>query len=295
MVNVRTKKFPDFFKVYVPEHSSERLHIPDAFVTCLVAAGVVLEKAILRSQTGKIWQVKVNTDCSRAYFHGGWKKFVKDLSLEFGDFLTFRYVKNSLFDFKIFGKSGCEESTRTDCVKNKVRLEEVGDVSMSMEEETGDGHGYKNVSYTEEEEEESDFGDDNADDELEESEHDMLGKEEDEEEEVELRSFVQAKNPTFVVEFAPGRRNELFIKTKLIKDFNLKLEEEISFLDPIGRSWPGKVKKWKDGRTVISGWRAVTEHNFMDEHDRCVCEILLPREGRVKNVRVIKVHIIRGR
>lgn len=48
-------------------------------------------------------------DAGHLFFHKGWQDFVKDNSLEAGEFLVFRYDGNSGFDVQIFGKSGCEK------------------------------------------------------------------------------------------------------------------------------------------------------------------------------------------
>lgn len=48
-------------------------------------------------------------DVGHLFFHKGWQEFVKDNSLEAGEFLVFRYDGNLGFDVQIFGKSGCEK------------------------------------------------------------------------------------------------------------------------------------------------------------------------------------------
>lgn len=41
----------------------------------------------------------------------GWKSFVSDHSIEFGDFLVFKHAGKSHFIVQIFGQSGCEKQS----------------------------------------------------------------------------------------------------------------------------------------------------------------------------------------
>ncbi|XP_057965090.1 B3 domain-containing transcription factor VRN1 isoform X2 [Malania oleifera] len=109
---VKKKKTPSknclsFFKVYIPAHSSERLHIPEGFIANL--NGVLPNKTILRDHLGRLWHVEVAIIENVIYFQKGWQRFVKDNTLELGDFLLFRYNGDYIFDFKILGKNGCEK------------------------------------------------------------------------------------------------------------------------------------------------------------------------------------------
>ena len=46
------------------------------------------------------------------FFRSGWQEFVKDNSLELGDFLIFKYVGKSTFNVKIYGRNACEKDRK---------------------------------------------------------------------------------------------------------------------------------------------------------------------------------------
>ena len=46
------------------------------------------------------------------FFRSGWQEFVKDNSLELGDFLVFKYVGKSTFNVKIYGRNACEKGKK---------------------------------------------------------------------------------------------------------------------------------------------------------------------------------------
>ncbi|XP_038682300.1 B3 domain-containing protein At5g18000-like [Tripterygium wilfordii] len=129
------EKFPRFFKIYLQEHSCERMQIPSAFVARIDRN--FPENVILRSSRGRIWLVKVIKVENDVFFEKGWKEFVKDNSIEHKDFLEFKYNGGSMFDFTLFGNSQCE--------KKEEEVEE--------EEEEDCDHDY---DYDGEEEEEED-------------------------------------------------------------------------------------------------------------------------------------------
>ncbi|KAJ8530126.1 hypothetical protein K7X08_036961 [Anisodus acutangulus] len=56
-----------------------------------------------------MWPIRVAKTGRVFYFEYGWEKFIEDNTLEIGDFLVFDYDGNVVFDFKLFGKNGCEK------------------------------------------------------------------------------------------------------------------------------------------------------------------------------------------
>ncbi|KAF9616619.1 hypothetical protein IFM89_030788 [Coptis chinensis] len=110
-----------FFKVYLPEDSSQRLaviqiaeadklrivyyrdKIPTAFVNDL--NGALPKNIILKSSLGRLWPIKVKEIEDDFYFGKGWKDFKNDCSLRF---LVFRYNGNSTFKVKLYDHSCCE-------------------------------------------------------------------------------------------------------------------------------------------------------------------------------------------
>lgn len=81
--------------------------IPPAFIPKF--HGKLIEESTLKCPNDEVWPVKMKHDAGSLFFDNGWQDFVKDKSLEVGDFLVFRYDGDSGFDVQIFGKSGCEK------------------------------------------------------------------------------------------------------------------------------------------------------------------------------------------
>jgi hypothetical protein len=83
--------------------------IPQAFIRHF--NGGIPKKAILFDNTKKPWPVTLEQTDGRLCFNKGWRSFATDHSLEFGDFLVFKYNRNSMFEVKIFsGKTGCKKA-----------------------------------------------------------------------------------------------------------------------------------------------------------------------------------------
>jgi hypothetical protein len=81
--------------------------IPPAFIRHF--NGAIPKKAILFDHTKKPWQVTLEQTEGRLCFKNGWQCFASDHSLELGDFLVFKYNRNSSFEVKIFSKYGCKK------------------------------------------------------------------------------------------------------------------------------------------------------------------------------------------
>ncbi|KAK9287039.1 hypothetical protein L1049_015447 [Liquidambar formosana] len=124
--------YPDFYKVYVPDHSSQRLHIPQAFIAHLNGKRLP-EETILRSRHGRtLWHIEVSQVEEGVFFQNGWRSFVTDNSLELGDLLTFRFDGVGAFYVTVFGKSNCE--------KEEIRANNasIGDKVSRINKEEGD-------------------------------------------------------------------------------------------------------------------------------------------------------------
>lgn len=55
------------------------------------------------------WRIAVEKVDNHLAFTNGWTVFVQENSLKFADFLLFRYVGNSKFSVRMYGKDGCEK------------------------------------------------------------------------------------------------------------------------------------------------------------------------------------------
>ncbi|XP_059654792.1 B3 domain-containing protein At4g34400-like [Cornus florida] len=85
-----TKSCHEFFKVFLPANSSQRLLIPLGFTANLKE--MIPNKVLLRNCDGKFWPVEVKKiGNDHLFFEDGWVKFVEDNSIELGDFLVFHY------------------------------------------------------------------------------------------------------------------------------------------------------------------------------------------------------------
>ncbi|KAK6254107.1 hypothetical protein QUC31_015827 [Theobroma cacao] len=324
----------NFFKVYLPKYSFERMSIPPTAVVCSNGLMPMPATATLRNCKGQCRHVELNKCDGRMFFEKGWRRFIDDNSIKEEDILVFSYVGCSVFDVKVYGFDGCE--------KNVSYLVEEGESGeeQGQEDDEEEDYGYQEEgedSVLEMEDDDDDDDDYGYLEEGEDSDLEMKREEENEEvldtltnrrgqrkinkrnsglheglaavndeettsmeveyEELNPERYVQELNPYFVARRRLGRGNELYVPSTVIRDYDLILEDnqEITFLDPYDRKKIGKVRKWKDRRTCIIGWRSFCNRNRVNqERDVCICEFLLENENEQKP-KFMKVHIIRGK
>eukprot|EP01018_Ginkgo_biloba_P001361 Gb_14074 [translate_table: standard] len=113
--NVSIARPSYFFKVMLGDYATV-LRIPPAFVEQLRYQ--ILQNAYLEGPSGQTWLVTLCCTSSGMSFEHGWQTFVSDHSLDFGDFLVFKYVGKSHFIVQIFGRSGCEKRDAFSVKKN---------------------------------------------------------------------------------------------------------------------------------------------------------------------------------
>ncbi|GFP93952.1 B3 domain-containing protein at4g34400 [Phtheirospermum japonicum] len=70
-------------------------------------------KVTLRRPNMRTWQVDVKKIDEHWFLEKGWPQFVKENSVQDGDFLTFSYAGNSIFFFKVFARNGCRKRVDT--------------------------------------------------------------------------------------------------------------------------------------------------------------------------------------
>ncbi|KAL9681616.1 hypothetical protein QQ045_013402 [Rhodiola kirilowii] len=107
-MSAEDENLPEFFKVYIPQHSSEKMEVPNQFMEYLGRrkAGA----AWLTGPSGETWVVELVNDGNEMYFRDGWKVFVKDHLLQKNDFLFFEYHGDLQFNVKIYDAgTGCEK------------------------------------------------------------------------------------------------------------------------------------------------------------------------------------------
>ncbi|CAI9099066.1 OLC1v1035827C1 [Oldenlandia corymbosa var. corymbosa] len=96
----------------------------------------------LRHQDGKIWKVRVEKNGSDFYLCGGWENYVRDNSLETGDFLVFQYDGHSFYDITLLGRNGCakrvvemDEEEEEETEENVNEADKETQVEVEIEEE----------------------------------------------------------------------------------------------------------------------------------------------------------------
>nr|DAD46871.1 TPA_asm: hypothetical protein HUJ06_016808 [Nelumbo nucifera] len=96
-----------FFKVFLPNVSSERLKIPPAFLKHM--QGQTSGTVSLTGPSGNVWLVNLIGTTDGLFLEQGWNIFLKDHFIEFGDFFVFRYDGNLCFDVQVFDQTACEK------------------------------------------------------------------------------------------------------------------------------------------------------------------------------------------
>ncbi|XP_028072399.1 putative B3 domain-containing protein Os03g0621600 [Camellia sinensis] len=120
------RRAPSFFKVLIGDFSNQ-LRIPPAFKKHF--GGSVPQNCIIWScAEERSWNVNIRkVDDDRLLFHQGWAAFVRDNSLEMGDFLLFRYEGDSQFHVDMYGKNCCQKlaaadpANQTDVLREKIQ------------------------------------------------------------------------------------------------------------------------------------------------------------------------------
>ncbi|MQL73928.1 hypothetical protein Taro_006280, partial [Colocasia esculenta] len=103
-----------FFKVLLGDFSHQ-LSIPRKFV--FLFHEKLPETVDLKDPLGKRWHVKLKKAEDYIFLEDGWEEFVRDHSLEVGDFLVFRFSGDSCLNVLIFDASGCEKESLYACEK----------------------------------------------------------------------------------------------------------------------------------------------------------------------------------
>ncbi|XP_018455367.2 B3 domain-containing protein At4g34400 [Raphanus sativus] len=101
---------PRFFKVFISHFSSDSMLIPISYYDELPRH--LPKTAILQGTGGCVWKVgmTLKQEEEEVYFEQGWPKFVKDNDLVDGDFMTFVYNGDNLFEVSIYGLDGCKQA-----------------------------------------------------------------------------------------------------------------------------------------------------------------------------------------
>ncbi|XP_004291931.1 PREDICTED: B3 domain-containing protein Os11g0197600-like [Fragaria vesca subsp. vesca] len=128
---------PHFFAFFSADLSSDRLKIPERFMIHMEGrtSGVV----VLSGPSGNVWNVHLIEQNGDLFFHYGWPAFVRDHSLECGDFLIFRYDGELHFTVQVFDQTACEKEAafHTRCGQSSSYFEKLVGRKRAREEGCG--------------------------------------------------------------------------------------------------------------------------------------------------------------
>ncbi|XP_077233559.1 putative B3 domain-containing protein Os03g0621600 isoform X2 [Tasmannia lanceolata] len=288
-----------FFKVMIGDFT-QKLRIPPAFVRHF--NGKLLNKSILKNPTGKFWHVKVERIGNDLFFQEGWQNFVKDNSLQTGDFLVLEYDGNSEFDVLIFGKSGCEkEDALTDmnwgghCPNKLEEIREervmgsplckISHYSPNKFEELQNGRSFGSplckCSYY------------NGCSKM----NSVLSGKTNRRGKLMVRVLtcqLKLEKPHFSITWSRTRnRSYVTIPKLLARDIRNRSKPTLTLVDPSGRRWQITTNNRGDGRMDLgAGWTALRKGNNIREGDICAFEFI---QGRGRGSRsFIQLHIVRA-
>ncbi|XP_010446288.1 PREDICTED: putative B3 domain-containing protein At5g66980 [Camelina sativa] len=303
---VETGKDLEFFKVFLPEFSSHELVIPPAFIDLLLGKPLPTEVFLL-DEIGRLWRVETETEDTDerfcVLFKKGWESFAKDQSLEFGDFLVFRYDGDSRFSVTIFAQDGIKKDvcvvTTTEGSRVSVDNEPVDDIFTKPESRKDCGNKrkrehdsvndkpdqYESTSKTKPEHRDKTQRTVNrAGDPCDISWFPEDGVEE---------SVYKPKNPHFLRNITSSSYQKLEIPTTFLKSNGIELEEELELRDEDGKKWPLKVENHGRGQKFsFATWSCFCKSQKLRKNHKFLLEFIVPRSGRCNE---IQVRVISGR
>ncbi|KAK4378391.1 hypothetical protein RND71_000253 [Anisodus tanguticus] len=219
--------------------------------------GKLPRKVSLRDRFGNMWAIGVTKTGRNFHFQYGWEKFIKENTIEFGDFLTFDYDGNGVFDFKLLGTTGCEKKGAGGL---KLDVKEEDEEEMNVEHQKSEVPKWKWPSDS------SSFDDNDEGYVVEEEE------EEDEEYDVADEEFEEERNERATIIFkkkeprSKGRHVEEEEekddddKEEFEKEVKEEEKEEEEETEKVSRSKHRHVEEEKETETVPR-----SKHKFVDE------------------------------
>ncbi|CAM8945444.1 unnamed protein product [Rhodiola kirilowii] len=117
---------PEFFKVYISQHSSKQMLIPIEFGDYMGERKS--GSAELVSSSGQTWRVELVEDGKDLYFTDGWPDFVEDNMIQNGEFLFFKFHGNLMFSVVIYDENMCEKGQVSlgNCSRGRNGILEAG-------------------------------------------------------------------------------------------------------------------------------------------------------------------------
>ncbi|KAH0732262.1 hypothetical protein KY289_003450 [Solanum tuberosum] len=97
----------------------------------------------------------------------------------------------------------------------------------------------------------------------------------------------QPKNPYFVAKIRAKMRNQLYVPIDVVRDYELKLPPTMIICDSVGREFETKVNNWSNGTIwLVGGWRNLCRWNLVEKDDRCICEFVREKCGKILYLQV---------
>ncbi|KAM7510272.1 hypothetical protein LguiB_009147 [Lonicera macranthoides] len=280
-------QIPEFFQVYLPNQNSQQLRIPPDFIKHF--NGRTPKEVILKNLGGKIWHVDVEKDKGGLFLKKGWPDFVKDSSLELGEFLVFRYNGISAFSVRIFGRDGCKEeddlpndNTAPIRVKVEAASETESESERTCRKRTNSGKSQTTPKRSRGPEESSirRIKRRSAFPEV------AVGiKEEADQEVVKLMS--KSKYPSLKLVMGPNFLQKGFLDIpKPFAKMHIKEGTSTVKLQISNKSWPVKTIPLRKNR-LCGGWQSFACENSLELGDVCLFE-LIDRDDLVFKVTIFK-------
>ncbi|KAF6177060.1 hypothetical protein GIB67_015935, partial [Kingdonia uniflora] len=211
--------------------------VPDAFVQRF--NGNFPTNVFLVSSAGRSWEMSMKKFNNDLVFRRGWQAFVRDHSLEVGDFLVFRYDGCSKFYVKIYGRTACEKEITLDRRNNGDKINSAAAVQGGFVQPERKHWAAlvqpKNTFIIE-------------------------------------HGRKRTKGATICF-YMPIRRKNMLVPVQLAEESNLVTKESAMLQDPKGRLWPVKINLWENGNVNLGrGWKDFWKANLFREGLRCKFE-----------------------
>ncbi|PIA50890.1 hypothetical protein AQUCO_01100002v1 [Aquilegia coerulea] len=195
-----------------------------------------------------------------------WRSFVKDNTLEFGDFLVFTYNGKSEFSVTIFGSDACEKVVPLTLKKDVESISHLKDTTTSQVKEMDSPEklhsGILQICPEKKRDDEAVVMDK------------MTSLPDSKPLNAERIEKLEATN-SFTVTFSPAKKYRIIIPRDLARENGLKQKDNVVLLDPCGRSWPVTIKHQRDRETTLtSGWANFRVANKINIGDTCLFEFI---------------------
>ncbi|XP_071692114.1 putative B3 domain-containing protein At5g66980 [Rutidosis leptorrhynchoides] len=114
---------PEFFEIFIPDRCSHKLRVPPDFIKYFDER--IPEAVLIKDLKNRVWHVDLKKEKNGVFFKNGWYRFVIEKNLELGQFMVFRYCKESgSFTVRIFGRDACKVEEDQEFTKPFIRVKD---------------------------------------------------------------------------------------------------------------------------------------------------------------------------